>query len=237
MKKLLLLIFSALGIGLPTPTPSVSPPPKQVTEIHLDGKTYQVYWYKVQKAQSLMLKANFEERKSASELKEKNNCEFLVNGGFYSKDNKPIGWWTNEGRTLSQPQKNDLFNGFIYGKNGKVMIEKSAAERVEWGLQSGPMLNSELRIKNDELRRRIIAATTSDGQLIFLAITLKNSSFEGPYLKDLPDILKLLNLNIAEAINLDGGTASAFLSLDIQLTEANPVGSFFCYNPNNDSDR
>jgi hypothetical protein len=43
-------------------------------------------------------------------------------------------------------------------------------------------------------------------------------------------ISEKLGWSVTEAINLDGGTASAFYTDKVYLKELNPVGSAFCYN-------
>jgi len=78
----------------------------------------------------------------------------------------------------------------------------------------------------------VISAVTGDNKLIFMVIYDPKSVFLGPELVDLPQIVSLVSaendLNIADAINLDGGSASAFKSRDFSLSEISPVGSFFC---------
>lgn len=89
-----------------------------------------------------------------------------------------------------------------------------------------------MSVKNDKQARRVVAGVTGENKLIFLVFYDNNQYYSGPYLNDLPDLVdktgKSLDLNIADAINLDGGSASAFISDDIKLTELTPVGSFFC---------
>lgn len=243
VKELILAVLAFLGVITdPIISPSPSPQlPQQAKEIEFAGKTYTAYWYSVQNAERLMLKANFDKRESAATLMQENNCEFLINGGFYSTKNKPIGLWTStEAQIYSDPEKNALFNGYVWRNLPNIYIDDEPPREFSgWAMQTGPVLILEtqqrnLKIRNDEMRRRTVAAITADKQLIFLALTLKNSDFEGPYLKDLPQIVKIANKDVVSAINLDGGSASAFLSPEVQLNEANPIGSFFCYNPDND---
>jgi len=246
MKELFLALWAFLGLvspALPSPAPTTSPLPQQAQEIKFEDKIYTVYWYEVQNAEGLMLKANFDQQESALTLQQKNNCEFLVNAGFYSTDNKPIGMWQSEqDKLFTRPEENQLFNGYVY-RTGDVVFIGDLVPKVhgEWALQTGPILrlngeNRKLAIRNDKPRRRMIAAT-DNGSVMFFAITLKNSDFEGPYLEDLPKILGLVGVKIKDAINLDGGSASALLTPDVSLHEANPIGSFFCYNLDNDTAR
>jgi hypothetical protein len=78
----------------------------------------------------------------------------------------------------------------------------------------------------------MIAMVTGDNKVIFMSIYNESSKFMGPYLADLPQILEIaqdkIGFLIADAINLDGGSASAFYFRDFQLSEASPIGGFFC---------
>ncbi len=85
-----------------------------------------------------------------------------------------------------------------------------------------------IRIQNDELTRRMLVARSGD-QWYFLAITDQDNTFNGPLLSDVPKILGKVPIVIDEALNLDGGSASAFYSAHgARLGELTPIGSFFC---------
>ncbi len=238
MKELFLAVLAFFGLTsspLPSPAPMTTELPQQSQEVKFEDKTYAVYWYEVQDVERLILKANFSQQESAQTVQQKNNCEFLVNAGFYSTNNQPIGMWQSEADAsfVSRQKNNELFNGYVY-RTGDVVFIGDLVPKVhgEWSIQTGPILrlsgeNRKLAIRNDKPRRRMIAAT-DNGSVMFLAITLKDSNFEGPYLEDLPKILDLVGVKIKDAINLDGGSASVFLSPHVSLHEANPIGSFFC---------
>jgi hypothetical protein len=59
-----------------------------------------------------------------------------------------------------------------------------------------------------------------------------SSSFRGPKLADLPSFVSKLEKDVqvplADAINLDGGSASTFKNGETYLTELSPVGSLLC---------
>ena len=54
----------------------------------------------------------------------------------------------------------------------------------------------------------------------------------GQIFHNLPGIIAKLNvkeeMGLADVINLDGGSASALVTPEFSLSEASPVGSFFC---------
>ncbi len=89
-----------------------------------------------------------------------------------------------------------------------------------------------LVIQHDEPARRTIAAKTRDNTYVFLTVYDENSVFGGPLLSDLPSAVEEISnreeFRIADAINLDGGSASAFYNGDANLSELTSVGSIFC---------
>lgn len=76
------------------------------------------------------------------------------------------------------------------------------------------------------------AAVTLSQQIVFMTIYTADAVFGGPLLGDLPAfvdaIAKRESLPFVSAINLDGGSASAYSSKNVSLDELTPVGSIFC---------
>ena len=209
-----------------------------LAQVEWQGSRYEFAWVEVVPEQ-VSLGLNLPEKKPVERLVKENNCQVLINGGFYGRDDKPIGWMGVEGREGSAAEKNALFNGFVtIDGEGKVEIgERRAGGRVRVGLQSGPILilgskERALAVKNDAAKRRMVLAITESGKLVFLALVEAGSSLTGPRLNDLPAVMSLVGENLGEAwvgaINLDGGSASAFKNGDFMLGEANPIGSYFC---------
>jgi hypothetical protein len=92
-----------------------------------------------------------------------------------------------------------------------------------------------LQLTHDEEDRRLVVATTGDNQTVFIVFYNPASVYLGPMLADLPNQLKQFqvdnNIQIADAMNLDGGTTSVFRNGDVNLPEAALSGSFFCILP------
>lgn len=184
--------------------------------------------------------SNLDNKLTSKDAKSKYNCDYLVNGGFYTKDNKHVGLFISEGDTISNSISNNLFNGFLsITSQGKLYITNYPKTSSYFSTQSGPLLifnqtKQSLNLGNDKNSRRIIALTTTIDQSLFLAIYDKNSPIKGPKLSELINLLKefenLNNIIIKNALNLDGGSHSAFLSIDTNLSEISPVGSFICIN-------
>lgn len=246
MKKIFLLLILAAIIwwwyqSQLTPPPSdseASPSPSSNLEtINYKNRNYRFSYFEVDDINRLKLIANTD-FESTRTLLDKNQCNRLINGGFYDENNRPLGWLVAEGEEISKEIDSRLFDGFLI-LDDSVSISFDRSETLpRAGLQSGPMLIFEdepltLDIANDEQRRRM-AALISGEQLIFLTVVGQDSEISGPYLEDLPGLVEAvagkMNWQLGEAINLDGGTASAFYTDKVYLKELNPVGSIFCYN-------
>lgn len=197
--------------------------------------TYQNYSYSylIFEASNITLIPNWENSKKFKDVIKSNNCTFATNGGFYTKQNKPIGLVKAGSVILNPSQKNMLFNGFVSNLGIGYEIHPDST----WTLQTGPMLwKDNLPIKvnttNDKSARRGVAITTTDNKLYFAIFYNPQALVLGPYLNDMPEILKRLKeierLEIRNAINLDGGGASAFYDGKTILEESDPVGTVLC---------
>ncbi|OGM75452.1 hypothetical protein A2382_04115 [Candidatus Woesebacteria bacterium RIFOXYB1_FULL_38_16] len=207
--------------------------------ITYNGSTFTLNIYKVSDLDNLYLYNNLTNSKTSTNLTQINNCKFLINAGFYSTKEEPIGLFITEGETLSIFNTNALLNGiFTINSLATPRISKALpTDDIRLALQTGPILieNTSLqtiKLNNDKKARRMILAITGSNELYFMAIYTRESVFNGPFLTDIPLIIEKLNselnLSIADAINLDGGSASAFISDSIKLTELSPIGSYFC---------
>lgn len=230
-----------------TPVPSVSYK-NQVTFAFKD-RNITGAWYKISDPFNLNLISNLEAKKDASDYFDEKGCIFLSSGGFYTKDSSPTGLFVSDGVTARKYTPNSLLNGVVsvnYIGTPRI-TRQTPSDPLRIALQSGPLLkeNAEfqtLKIKNDKEARRVVAATTGYNELYFIVFYDKNSAYIGPYLADMPEVLKTFEtesgIEFADALNLDGGSASAFYvkgenenkTDQFSLSEISPVGSFFCEN-------
>ena len=94
------------------------------------------------------------------------------------------------------------------------------------------LIYKNLDIKNDKPARRVLVSLNEQGEIVFFTVFDRDLVFQGPFLSELPKLLQLisskLGIEIIDALNLDGGTASVFYSGDISLQELTNVGGFFC---------
>ena len=221
---------------IPSPTPSPSPL-SETTDINQNGRTYRVAWLSVPDPSALSLIPNFDQKRTARSLIDNNDCSKVINGGFYTKDNQPTGLFVAGGKILRDNIQNSLLNGYIFiDQNNIASIQASPPEAsVRLALQTGPILirggkMATLAIRDDEFARRVVVGLSQKGAVIFLTIYDPENSWNGPKLADTPGVLSgvMERLQLTDALNLDGGSASTFIRGDLSLQELTSVGSFFC---------
>lgn len=205
--------------------------------IQTDGKSMNSSWVIVRDMSKIELRSNLDERLGSVEAKEKYGCGSLINGGFYTKENTHIGLFVTNGQKLTSETTNSLFNGFLSITKTDAVIGASSPALDNIALQTGPLLMKNgtplpLSLARDENARRMVAATTPQDDIVFLTLYDSSSLASGPKLEDVPAILldidKKTSLDFKDAINLDGGAHSAFISEEIQLTDFQTIGSYFC---------
>lgn len=211
---------------------------KDPLEVEYLGVKYNAYWVKVKDAELINLFPNFKEKQTSSDLVSLKNCKTLVNGSFYSTDNKPLGLFISQGWKTSNAYFNPLLDGFFSVVDGRPDItSQTPAGSVKIGLQAGPILIESgklklLKIKSDKTARRLVLSLTETDEVIFTVFYDPQNNLQGPYLTDLPkyvnDFKLSSRLKITDSLNLDGGSASAFYNTDFFLPEFNPIGSYFC---------
>jgi uncharacterized protein YigE (DUF2233 family) len=232
MKTLILLLLSLFSLGSPSADSTV--------EKHYKTTTWQDRDYAYEKIivtnpNTLTLIPNYADHLTASDIFLGHSCLAGVNGGFYAENSNPLGLVSIDKVVLQSEHSNSLFNGFLsIGPTNRIANNYANDARII--LQSGPLLikNSSpisLSIVNDKPARRTVVAKNSQ-TLVFLVIFNPKTEVLGPYLSELPDVVKTISdqerLDIQDALNLDGGRASTFYSQDLSLPELDPVGSVFC---------
>lgn len=228
-------VLSETDTSTPSPSPSVWP---QSIIINIDNIPIRVSWTIIY-PKNVELYSNLKEQKLSEEIKVNKSCKTLVSGGFYSKENKHLGLFISNFEEISEQIQSATLNGFMWiNADNKIMIATDSPGAIpRLGLQSGPLLISDgkpliLAISNDEPERRIVAGITTDNMLIFMVFYREKSDFEGPLLGELPEVIQLFekqtNIKIINAINLDGGGHSVFISNFDLLRESAIIGSYFC---------
>lgn len=187
----------------------------------------------------ITLHSNLENRKPAYELVIEQTCSSLVNAGFYTKEQTHTALFISDYEEIQKEKSSLLFDSFLTINDFETarITRDVPKDRLRLALQSGPMLKEnaetiELSIRNDKNARRMVAATDGNNIVYFIAFYKADSVFSGPLLSDLPYIIEELEnvseLRFADALNLDGGTASAMYSGEFNLPEASYIGGYFC---------
>jgi len=219
-------------LGLPTSQEN------SVIDILYKEKNYRVNWYEIENIDNLFLSVN-SKRLTSQELISENKCIFLSSGGYYKSNYSPTGLLISEYKEVSPFVTSSLANG-IFSVNDFATPRITSViprDRLRMALQVGPLLKEngefiKLSLRNDEEARRMVLGVTGENKAIFLVLYNINSVFQGPYLKDLPDILDIFEketgIIFADILNLDGGTPTVFSNNEVNLTESTIVGNYFC---------
>lgn len=198
---------------------------------------YSFSYFTVSDPETVLTISNIKESLTGSEASGKYGCEKIVNAGFYDENQGHIGLFISGGKTLSDARENKLFNGYFSVKKDGFEISRNLPLNPLYAFQSGPLLVEDgigLKIKsaNDKKARRITAALDQEDILYFIAVFSPDSYFSGPYLSEMPGILEKIENETGKyfinALNLDGGNHSVFISDDIKLTELLTAGGFIC---------
>ena len=210
-----------------------------VQELVSGENKYELSAILIKDPEKLHLYPNFAEKLTSDEAIIEHRCASITSGGLYTKESTPIGLFIAEGKQLKSKTQSSFFNGiFSQTFDGKPSIGKEfVGNNIKISIQSGPILitNGQVQTfekRNDEEARRVAIGITQNNEIVLMALYEKDSVFMGPTLNELPELIqefsKNKELNIYSALNLDGGSASAFISDPIALSELSPVGSYFC---------
>jgi len=154
-------------------------------------------------------------RKDLAHVMAQENCLAGVNGGYFDPDYAPIGLLIVDGKTIAPLQRARLLSGVLTASSREVQIlrvrEFSRQRRLNAAIQSGPFLV--------DLGRRVRGLEeTRSARRTFAAVGGLNDVALGfcteVSLADLAKILATAQLadgfKISRALNLDGGSSSAF---------------------------
>jgi exopolysaccharide biosynthesis protein len=167
-------------------------------------------------------------------------CVAGVNGGYFGPDFAPIGLLISDGKVVAPLQHARLITGVLSASAGGMQIlrvrEFSRQEKVNSSVQCGPFLvdhHERVRgLDDSQVARRTFAATgTSDRALLGVCSEIS--------LAELATILATTrladDLKIQRALNLDGGSSSAFWCARenslFSIPEEKPVRDFVAVVP------
>jgi len=239
MQRLAMWLSMVLGLvgGRTTPAP---PSPTPVTEkmVETDGGLFAYRYFEIGGQDQISLIYNYDHRIQSEQLIASHGCEKAINGGFYDENWRPLGLVISDSSQLAPNRPNALFDGYVYTRpSGEMGISlRPVFSNVKNEVQTGPILVSSGRERamTSTLRpaRRMVAAQLTGGRMIFVSVFRSESQLDGPALSDLAKVIlkigQLQKWDIDRAINLDGGSASAFYDGDDLIEEWQPVGSLWC---------
>lgn len=198
---------------------------------------FSTYWFEAE-PEKIKLIPNFETPLTAAEARVEYGCKNLINGGYYTKDGRPLGLFINDEGVLENWHKSSLVNGLFsinYLETPRIVREEPR-DVLRIATQAGPLLKENgtfLNVSSSEDKaRRSVVFTTGENKLYFAIIFDPDSQFLGPALSQLPGVLEEFEnqsgIVIADALNMDGGSTSSFYSSDRSMSEITFSGSFFC---------
>ncbi len=236
-----LLIHPSSSTNLPFPTSTPTPTLIDTShQIYFKNQNYRYYYYQIPSTAKIELIPNFSPSHSAAEII-KERCDFAINGGLYTKEAKPVGLFYLNGQYLAPLITHSTFNGLLLqNKNGKLNLLSQNDfdqnfDQLNFVFQSGPYFDFSAPAKthiNQEYDRRHLVLKDDQNHFYFFSISFSDQAFSGPKLDDIPEFFSLSDIkkiaNFTNALNLDGGSASAFYNGHYLLQELTPIGSLLC---------
>ena len=155
------------------------------------------------------------EGESLSAIMKREKCVCSVNGGYFDPEFKPIGLRISNGETFSPLRRARMITGILLQSDRGIDVirvgEFSRAKRIASAIQSGPFLvesSTPVRgLNSSQLARRTFAGIANRDRAL-LGVCSDVS------LSELANILATVavagNSKIRRAMNLDGGSSSAF---------------------------
>jgi hypothetical protein len=155
-----------------------------------------------------------EPRLDLAQVMQREKCLAGVNGGYFDPSYAPIGLLIVDGKTIAPLERARLLSGVLSASAGKIQISRfgefSLKPKIDAAVECGPMI-----VDLGESVRGL--ESTRPARRTFVAIATGNRAALG-FCSDvtLADLSKILatdfatNFKIQRALNLDGGSSSAF---------------------------
>ena len=167
-----------------------------------------------------------------------------VNGGYFDPADLPVGLLVSGGKRIMPLSTARLLSGVLFATGNRVEIVRAKrferSREIKEALQCGPLLLERSQpvagLNGTRDARRTFAAVNENGRTAALGFC------SGVSLADLGEILSLTNLagdtKLARALNLDGGSSSAFWLRDaddaFSISEQKTVRDFVALFPAGD---
>ncbi|MBA2585234.1 MAG: phosphodiester glycosidase family protein [Chthoniobacterales bacterium] len=156
-----------------------------------------------------------EPRVDLAQVMQKEKCLAAVNGGYFDPKYEPVGLLVSEGRVIAPSRKARLLSGILSVANGKVRLQRvaefSRKSRTTEAVQAGPLLIDHTRavtgLDDSRSARRTFVAVGAPNQV---ALGFCSQVSLAQLAAILASAYGAGDLKIQRALNLDGGSSSAF---------------------------
>jgi uncharacterized protein YigE (DUF2233 family) len=160
-----------------------------------------------------------EPRSDLASVMARENCLAGANGGYFDPEYKPVGLLISDGRTIAPFRRAKLLSGVLSVANGRVRLQRvsefSTKAKISEAVQCGPFLVDHARpvtgLDDSASARRTFVAIGSENA-IALGYCSSLSLAQLSHVLTSGKITK--DLKIDRALNLDGGSSSAFCFRD-----------------------
>src|SRR3989344_6386083 len=102
--------------AIPTPSPNI-----QTILLNIENTLIRISWASVP-AGNVELYSNLNDKKDSLTIKNENECNVLISGGFYSQTNTHLGLFVSDNKTVSRAIQSALLNGFLRIEGNNVTI-------------------------------------------------------------------------------------------------------------------
>jgi uncharacterized protein YigE (DUF2233 family) len=138
-----------------------------------------------------------------------------VNGGYFDREDAPLGLLVSEGRVLAPLRKAKLLTGVLFASGSRVDIVRTTrftlSDKIKAARQCGPLLVERAApvagLNDSRPARRTFAAVDGAGHAA-LGVCSAVSLAQLSRILCLPKVAG--KMKIVRALNLDGGSSSAF---------------------------
>ncbi len=181
-----------------------------------------------------------EPRADLAEVMQRGKYFVGVNGGYFDPNYAPVGLLVSDGRVIAPLRKARLLSGILSVANGKVRLQRvaefSRKSKVTEAVQAGPFLIDQARavpgLDNSRSARRTFVGVGASNQ-IALGFCSRVSLAQLAEILGEPGVAGALK--IQRALNLDGGSSSAFWfagdSRPFSISEQKTVRDFVAIMP------
>lgn len=178
---------------------------------------------------------------SLAAMMKREKCACAVNGGYFDENFRPIGLRIIDGRTVAPLRRARLITGVLLASSRGVRIVRAGEflqrQKTTAAIQCGPLLvdssHTVRGLNNSAMARRTFAATAPNGGALIGLCSEISLAQLGNILATTP---LAPDLKIQRALNLDGGSSSAFWfgrekGGDFSISEAKSVRDFVAVVP------